>query len=345
VTAVGTRAERPEALLREAARRELAGDWEAADGLYRDAFQLAARDRRCETLVEVVRKQAVVRGRRGLTEEAEDLANLAYEIADRCGDGPAAARLLNVLGFLRYSVEDLPGARDFYERALTRARREAADEVIGIVCMNLGILANIRGDFAEARMLYLESIGATVRSDDRRIATMAYNNLGKVCTNLGEWLEADLSFARGIEIAETMGDRPLLARLHGNQAEPLIETGDYGGAHRALEAAEALVGPEAEAVVLSPLARMRSRLARKEGRLEDAKRDAQQALEIARSRGLPLEEAQAREERARLRREMGRAGDARADLEEALAGYRSVEAVRDAERVEALLRELPDTGD
>ena len=340
--AVRTRPERPEELLSQAAERELAGDWDAADRLYRSAFQRAAREEECETLVKVVRKQAVVRGRRGLTEEAEDLAYLAYEIADRCGDGPAAARLLGVLGFLRYSVEDFPGARDFYERSLARARRESADEVIGIVCMNLGVLANIRGDLAEARMLYLESIGATVRSDDRRIATMAYNNLGKVCTHLGEWLEADLYFSRGIEIAETIEDRPLLARLHGNHAEPLIETGDYAGANRALEAAESLVGPEAEAVVLSPLARLRSRLARKEGRLEDAERDAQQALEIARSRGLPLEQAQALEERAQLHREMGRAGDAYADLREALAGYRSVEAVRDAERVEAFLHELPD---
>jgi len=333
-------AESPEQLIEEGAERELAGDWDSADRLYRSAFLLAAQRRQCATLVKALRKQAVVRGRRQLTEEAEDLANLAYEIADRCGDEAAAARLLNVLGFLRHGVEDLAGARDFYERALSRARRENADLVIAIACMNLGILANIRGDLAEARMLYLESIGATVRSDDRRIATMAYNNLGKVCANLGEWLEADLYFSRGIEIAETMEDRPLLARLHGNYAEPLIATGDYAGAHRALEAAEAYMGPDAEPVLVFPLARMRSRLARKEGRLEDAERDVRQALEIARTHDLPLEQAQGREERARLHREVGRAGDALADLREAVAGYRSVGAVRDAERVEAMLHEL-----
>jgi len=344
VTAAESTAATPEKLLQEGAERELHGDWNSADGLYRSAFLLAAERRQCSTLVEALRKQAVVRGRRRLTEEAEDLANLAYEIADRCGDGPAAARLLGVLGFLRYSVEDLEGAHDYYERALARARRESADEVIGIVCGNLGVLANIRGDFAEARMLYLESIGSTVRSGNRRVATEVYNNLGKVCVDLEEWLEADLHFSRGIEIAETIEYRPLLARLHGNHAEPLIETGDYAGAHRALEAAEALVGPEAEAAVLSPLARLKSRLARKEGRLEDAEHAVSEALEIARSHELPLEQAEALEERALLHREMGRADDARADLREALAGYRSVEAVRDAERVEALLLEFEDAG-
>src|SRR3712207_9401585 len=80
-------------------------------------------------------------------------------------------------------------------------------ETVGLACQNLGVIANIMGDLREARIRYLESIGSAVRSGRKLNEAASYNNLGMVCTDLGEFLEAGLYFDRGLEIAERIGDR------------------------------------------------------------------------------------------------------------------------------------------
>lgn len=320
-----------------AAALELAADWEPAAELHARLFRYGAESGSVALLTDASRSQARVRRWQGRLEEAEELAELSREVAERAGLHQAAARAINMLAAILHHRAELDGARALYTAALERAREVRDDELIGSVCQNLGIIANVQGDLREARALYLESLGSTVRSGNARAAVSTYNNLGMVCSDLQEWMEAEVCFRRGIEIAEQQGNATLLASLCANRAEPLIGVGDLDRALETLDRAEAessrLEGPGPE----SDVARMRGVVARRRGDLRGANQHLSQALLIAAKAGQELERAEALEELAYLRREEGRTAEARPMLREARQGYRALGAARDAARVEGLL--------
>src|SRR5687768_3627167 len=233
-------APRLEAMLEEAARLEREGAWESADALYTTAFARSVGERRPDAMVDALRRQAEVRRHRALSDEAEELAWLSLEIAERHELTTAAARALNVVACIHYARAELDQARTMFEAALARARTVRDGHLVGLACQNLGVIANIRGDLLEARALYLESIAASVRSGDRGTAMLVYHNLGMVCSDLGDWLEAELYFDRGIELAERAGHVPLQARLQLNRAEPLINLSEFARAHASLARAAEL---------------------------------------------------------------------------------------------------------
>lgn len=320
-----------------AAASETAGRWEEADQLYGTAFGEAARAGEVATMVGVLRRQTLLRCRLNRLDEAQEFAELAREIATRTPlprELPAAE---SALAAVHYSAERFDEAERLWKDALQGARRVDDDQSVGLICQNLGVIRNIRGDLPGARTLYLECIAATVRSGDRWTAASAYNNLGMACADMRDWMEAEVYFDRGIEAAEALGNRPLLCRLYTNRAEPMIETGDLRGARASLRIGLSLAEEiEAKRSRIDGH-RFMSRIAREEGDLVAAAESLERGLALAIRFELLLERAEVLEERARLRQAEGRVADARDDLEAAAEGYREVGARGDEERALRLL--------
>jgi tetratricopeptide (TPR) repeat protein len=329
-----------ESLLQQAAALERSGDWETADGVYARCFSRALEDRRPDAMADALRRQAEVRRRRLRGTEAEELAWLSLEIAERHALETEAARALNAVAIIRYATADFDEARRLFEAALARARAVRDGDLVGLACQNLGVLANIRGELHEARSLYLESIASSVRSGDRPTAMLVYHNLGMVCGDLGDWLEAELYFDRGIDLAERVGNLPLLARLYLNRAEPLIQLSEYGRARKSLARAAALAEQVRDPEVLAAVERFTGVAARLEGDLAGAERHLERALALASEAGAELERAEATGGLATVRGLQGRPDEERALLEEARAAFAGLGAVREAERMQARLREL-----
>jgi tetratricopeptide (TPR) repeat protein len=321
------------ALIDRALSLERAGDWIGADRGYAEAFEEAIRRGAVEPLTEALRRMATVRLRQGVGEEAVELAELSLEISVLNGLGAAAARAQNVLGVITHSFGRLDEAEAIYRDALERAHATGDAETVGIICQNLGVIANVRGDHRHARVVYLETIASFVRSGNRSAAINAYNNLGMVCTDLQEWMEAQVYFSRGIEIAQQIGDAAMVSKLHLNRAEPLIRVGDFARAGDSLDFAESVAVLAAERTDLADVKRFRASIARLQGDFGTANRLIAEALAIASSGGLDLEYAEALEEQSRIRLAEGRVGAARILLREALSRYQAVGATRDAERL------------
>jgi tetratricopeptide (TPR) repeat protein len=315
---------------------ECAGAWEAAAAIYQRLFQDTLTASNSSGIVDALYGQTRAYDALGRYEEAEELAGLCGEIAERSGSLRMSARALNLFAVIRFRRGDLDGAAAAYTRAVERARDIGDDELVGFASQNLGVIANIRGDLKEARLLYLESVGASVRSGDRMSAAMVYNNLGMVCTDLGEHLQAEMYFDRGIEIAERIADVPMQARLYANRAEPMIRTGDPARARETLDVAESLVAPLQVPSTAADIERFRAMLARGAGDLDEAERRLERSIRIAREAGISLAHAEALEELALVRRERGQPHDADAVLTEARDIYLAIGAVRDAERVLSL---------
>jgi tetratricopeptide (TPR) repeat protein len=308
-----------------------------ATEIYVEQFRQSLQRRDLLGIIEALRGAARVYRSRRLYDEAEDLTELRREIADRNGLAAETARAKLMLATLRHLRGDLKSAETSYHEVLEALRDAGDDEQIASTCKNLGIIANIRGDLREARSLYLESIGSAVRAGSASNTMMAYNNLGMVSADLRDWIEAEVYFDRGIEIADDLGDRAALTRLLANRAEPLIHTGDLSQALRTLGAAEALALQINDIGTLADVARFRAMIARKEGDLNTALQYVTDSLRLASDVGLDLERAEALEERACLFDAEGRANEAFSALQEAQAGYQTLGAAGDAARTREVL--------
>jgi tetratricopeptide (TPR) repeat protein len=313
------------------------GDWDAAAAVYAHLFQHSAKQRDLSGLIDALRGSAHARRCQGKYGEAQDLAELRYEIAERHGLIAEAARATRMIGVIHYIRGNLGAAKALYEKALTVLRDVGDDEQVGFTCQNLGVIANIHGDLREARFFYLESISAAIRAVRPANAMHAYNNLAMVCADLQDWMAAEVYFDRGIEIAEQLGDLPTKARLHANRAEPLIRTKEFAEARKTLNEAERLAGPAGEPGTLADIARFRAMVAREEGDLKAAEQHIAQSLRLAMESGLDLERAEALEEHARLLDATGKREDALAALRESHTGYQAFGAQRDAARTLEML--------
>lgn len=314
-----------------------AGDWDAAADLYAEMFRQAARARDLARLVEALRGESQTRCWQEQYDLAAEIAELRWEIAERNHLPQEVARAMNMTAVIRHCTGNLKGARDLYEQALERARQVRDDELVGLICHNLGAIANVQGDLRAARSFYLESIGAAVRSGNQASSTMAYNNLGIVCGHLHDWMEAEIYFSRGIEIAEQLGDVALLAKLYTNRAESLADHGDLSRAWEMLDQAESIAARIEDRKCLADVEQLRGVIARCRGNLSAANQHLARSLLLAAKAGATLERAETLEELARLRWEEGKSAEAYSALREARLGFLSLGATRDVARVEALL--------
>ena len=324
--------------LRAASEQRASGDLEGADTAYQACIARAGDEP--GDVARATLALSSVRYHRGMLTDAEELATQVRSLAAAAGLTRYEGRAANLIGILAMQRQDWEGARGHFERALECAYEIRDDELVGAVCMNLGAVLNIRGDLREARSYYLESIGSGVRSTDRRQLVMAYNNLGMVCSDLEEWMEALVYFGRGIEIAGDRGGDPLLATLHVNQAEPLIETSEMERARESLDTAEAHANRINDQSVTADVARLRGRIARLRGDLGEAGRHLGLALELARGDRFALNRAETLEEQGRLFAQQGDAEAALQRLTMARTEFSTIGALRDTQRVDAEIARL-----
>jgi tetratricopeptide (TPR) repeat protein len=316
------------------------GHWDAAGRLYALAFRASVLDHDLAAAADALRGQARVRNHQRRFDEADELAGLSLEIAERHGLHQAAARALNVLGIIRYSVDDWNGARTLYTRALDLALDLGDDELAGLACQNAGVIAHLQGDLREARKLYLESIGSFVRSGNSANAMMAYNNLGTISVYLGEWMEAEVYFSRGIEIGERLSHSPALARLYSNRAHPLLQIGETARARATLEHAERAALAVGDRGTLAEVEKFRGMLAHLEGRLDDAEAHLLRALEMGKGAATAFDRAEMVRELGRLREVQERPREAHELYARAAEAFRSVGARHHVRVVEERLAAL-----
>src|SRR6185295_10092485 len=134
--------------VQEARARERAGCLPEAITHYEAAIAEAERAGDERVLAEALRRLAVVRHHRGESSAARALCHRSREVAMRGGDTLLAAEALNTLGGLDLMAGALEEARANFRQAL--ALDGANTELQARVQQNLGIVANIQGDLAEA---------------------------------------------------------------------------------------------------------------------------------------------------------------------------------------------------
>jgi tetratricopeptide (TPR) repeat protein len=321
----------------EAADLERAVEWEQARTAYGRAFAASLAEGTVRGMADATRNAARILRELGRLDEAEEQAELSLEIATRGALPRETARAANILGTILHVQGGIHQAAALYESALDWARDVRDDEMIGLLCANLGVVANIRGDLRCAFEFYLESIAAAVRTGLVPMSVLAYNNLGMLASDVHEWMQADLIFHRALELAEELGDTTVTTTLLLNRAEPLIQVGELDVAERVLDRAEGMAERIQNVREMAEAARFRGMLARRRGDEAGASGHLGRSLLLATRAGLRLERAEALEQMALLHHDAGRADAAHTHLAEACSEFFAAGATRDCGRCRELL--------
>jgi eukaryotic-like serine/threonine-protein kinase len=151
---------------------------------------------------------------------------------------------------------------------------------------NLAMVASRRGDYEaadRAQRAILQDLLATAPPGDIRLST-AWGNIGNTALRASRYADAERAYIEAARNHALNPNTPDLQRAHIGYGLAVAQgmLGDYATARRALDAARALAERTlyARHVLVAGILNGRSRLARYEGRLDDAIADASLAREI-----------------------------------------------------------------
>ena len=281
----------------------------------------------------------IAHSRLGRLEVGQQWAMVAQLRARALKDRMMEVRALNVCGAIALERGGIDEATYFF----SRAQEEAADDndmaTVGRCANNLGIIANMQGDYKRAVVAYLRAIAAYKQARLDRGVAESRHNLGIVYREQGELQRALEIAAQAVRDAEHLGDRQLTAQTTAGLAEIHIARGEIELAKQQVERALAvhreLNDPVREAEDLRILA---AALAGS-GQTQDAAAMLHTVIDRATQHGRPLLLASAERDLARLLISGGEVNEGKAAAQRARAIFHRLSARAEIDKLDALLED------
>ncbi len=327
-----------EQLLREGQHHDLACRPAEALACYAAAIDLTAHGEEPRVRAEALRRLGVLHHLRAEPEVALELCRRSCEIAVQAGADDLASDACNALAGFALERGDLTEAQERYSTALHLAGENLS--LIGKIEQNLGIVANIRGDWSEAVHHYTRSLAAYAVSADERGCAFAHHNLGMIHADRKQWPEAERHYRTSQALAEAAGDRHLGGIATMNRAEVRLALGDDEGARAGAEQALQIFAEVEARRHKAGAHRLLGMVFSKRGEMALAESHLRSALEIAAGASAPLIQADAAKELAALYERQGRRDDAVGLLTLARALYGELRARVDVGEVEERIESL-----
>lgn len=268
------------------AKAETAGDFVSAVA----AYQAALEDGDDAIVGDARFHLGRVAWRQGQFDIAKAQFESARAVALRTNDTEARARAENGLGLVHYSAGEYVQSR----AALSVARDLSRDPVMRAkALLNLGIIANIEGDFDAAQSNYIRSRAAFQQADDAAGEALALNNIGMLYADLHNWDSADNAFAQCLDLCESLGDRVRIASVLVNRSEVRCARQRYDEAIADCDLAISLAEEAGAEVQRGDALRWKGHALWRAGRHELAEQSLREAARIAHRTHVKLLEAEA----------------------------------------------------
>lgn len=186
-------------------------------------------------------------------DSARAYATLALSRARETTDRPAEARALTRLGFIAWRLGEFPEARRAGEEALRQKLEAGLEDQLFDSYNALGLLAwQSESRYGDALEHFRRAQELAAAVADTESLAKAWNNLGNVHTDLGEFGEARRLFPRALEAARAVGNPLIEGRVLTNLGMLAVRTGEPASAIAYLEEglvrsreAEDLIGEQA----------------------------------------------------------------------------------------------------
>src|SRR5215207_434842 len=293
-------------------------------------------------LAEALRRLADVHRRRSEMDAAADLCARSRAVAESIGDVVLAAEAVNALAVVHVEVGALEVARAAFAEALRMAGGRSP-LLRGGIEQNLGVLANIHGDWEAALAHYERSLEAFRAADDQRRCAMAYNNLGLLSADRARWADADAYYEQAIAAADAAGNVYVRGLALMNRSEVFVAQSRYVDAMRSAEAARVTFEQLGARRHVSETFKVAGIVFRETGQPQLAEEQLRAAVDLAVVAGAPLEEAEASRELALVYQRTGRNQDALKQLSAAYRLFKRLDARRDLVDVTAKVADLEGT--
>lgn len=277
--------------------------------------------------------------RQGQLDIAQERFEAARAISLRTGDDQARALVENALGLVHYSRGEYVQARAAFDVA-----HELSDDATlrAKVLLNLGILANIAGDFEQAKASYMRSRLSFQVAGDRAGEALAVHNLGMVYADLHQWDEADEAFRECLQLCEEQGNRPLTASVLVNWSEVHCARGRFDDAIADCDRAISISKELGAEVQYGEALRWKGQALSASGRHAIGETALRDAVRIARRTHVKLLEAEAAGALGSSVASRGDEAGARKWLTRALDLYESMGLKREAADISARLEPSKD---
>jgi putative nucleotidyltransferase with HDIG domain len=287
---------------REGLRDEARAKYEAALASLHDPTQAPLASALCRWIARTYQLDAN-------SDAALDCLDAAVAIAEVCEDDGALGHALNVTAVVRWQQGALDEAETLYRRAYTCGERSGDRRLTAMTSQNLGVIANVRGEFARALQHYETSLGEYRALGLAHDVCVALNNLAMLHTDLGQWIPAATAYDEALAIAERSDDRAARVMVEINRAELWIAQERFSDARAICDRVLALAMELDDPHALGETYKHYGILARETGHYRAAEEHLVRAHDIAESRGDLLLLAEIARERAEVHSRQGRHRD------------------------------------
>jgi putative nucleotidyltransferase with HDIG domain len=164
-----------------------------------------------------------------------DCLTAALAIAEANDDAGQIAHTVNVMAISYWQRGMLEEAEPLYREAGRMARVAGDERLVAMVEQNLGVIASMRGDLAQALRHHTTSLDRYRSLGLREELGRQLSNIGLVYTSLGRSTDAEDAYREAQSIARDCGDSWTRLMVEVNTVGLLIGRAEYDDARRRCE--------------------------------------------------------------------------------------------------------------
>lgn len=328
------------ALFAFAQEEEKAGRRASARSAYEQALLKAETSDESSKISSIIRWIARTHLMDGDSDAALECLEAALAIAETNNDDASAGNAINLQGNVAWQLGDLDEAERLYLVARSRAIRAGDAKLAAMTAQNLGVLANIRGDYTAAEHQYKASLEDYRSLNLRADISIALNNLGLLFTKLKRYDEAEKVLLEGVQMCELDGDVMARTQLDINLAELWVERKEFVRAHGAVRKALSAATQSGDGSAIGKATKLLGVIARETGSFDEAEQHFIRADEVFMARGELLLQAEIARDRATLARLTGKNRDVLQQLNRAHRIFSQLRAKEDIAEVGAKFNTL-----
>jgi putative nucleotidyltransferase with HDIG domain len=331
---------RTQILLDRAEAFEKTGQWQSAIDVCERLFRHSWEAGRADDLIEALIRLGLLYVAQNDRELASEYFELVVDISRLTGDYQRGARGLNGLGVLKQRSGDIDGAEHLFRAAKKLATNVRDERTIGDIELNLGIIANIRGELDAALMHYSEALESYDRISNQHRAIRVLNNLGMLHTDMHNYSEAAITLEQALSKCREIGDVEVEGIVLTNRTELLLALGDLEGARASCDEAYEISSKLQDGQLKADALKSYGVIYRSTGKPNLAEAHLHQAITLAAELDFPLIEADANRELALVLRALNRNREALQALNRAHSLFTVLQAKQEQADIDKRFEQL-----
>ncbi|MFQ6043126.1 MAG: tetratricopeptide repeat protein, partial [Candidatus Poribacteria bacterium] len=201
------------------------GKFNEALDIYSEIIVLSdASDNSIIAKCEAIKNIGHIYSRQGEWDKADEYYKQVIDLYERDNNLPQVANIYNNLGYNAAMQGNLRKAEEYHQKAIQIGQECNVIWLIADAHNSLGVIASVQSKWDDAMEHFENAISIyddidDLKPDDLRCIAQTYHNSAMAYVDCEQWEEAGKFYQEATDIAEQLGDLPLMASIYINRAE------------------------------------------------------------------------------------------------------------------------------